>query len=289
MNAKAKSTKSKGKAPKSITSLSQFIADVQEMQALDTVFPPQFWFRGHAKAAWELKPGVLRDHVRKALARFVPAKRKSASLDAALLDGAEKNLNVGFRCLAAGLLPPTADEVETYFLAQHHGLPTRLLDWTANPLAALFFAVEKEPADDGQVVALVIDWRLSFGDDRISRRKYDLPEFPPIQQRHPLIAPTIKFLFDVGERPESGVVLPLRPDLRNGRMYRQDACFTFHMPGCPDIHETPQNCARFRVPASKKKQLRVELDAVGVNRATLYGDLDNVARHLKETMGFPDA
>src|SRR5437660_2732736 len=50
---------------------------------------------------------------------------------------------------------------EAITLGQHHQLPTRLLDWSSNPLVALFFAAEAETESDGAVFAYRPrqDWR----------------------------------------------------------------------------------------------------------------------------------
>ncbi len=95
-------------------------------------------FRGHSNINYELIPSVGRgQHTSRSREKY------------------ERSLFDIFRREAHGFLPTTpASEWEWLSFAPHHGLPTRLLDWTHNLLVALYFAVEDNTDTDGQVFAL---------------------------------------------------------------------------------------------------------------------------------------
>jgi hypothetical protein len=166
------------------------------------------------------------------------------------------------------------DFVELYFLAQHYGLPTRLLDWTTNPLAALFFAVSGDLREDGEVV--VMPPRYAAGEGKciyVASPKWD-----------PLLKQAVSALFGPADMPnDAQPVLYVQPDVTDFRISQQGSRFSLHTTNQPAFPE--KAIVRLRVPADVKWKLAMSLRTMGLTWVSLFGDLQHLCREMADKIG----
>lgn len=137
-------------------------------------------------------------------------------------------------------------------LAQHHGLPTRLLDWTTNPLVAMYFACEGESDCDS---AIWVVW--GFDND-------DTPPLPP--------NPT-----DIQQ------IFCVTPLVISPRIQAQSAEFTAHPNEKPlsEFLTSNDQILKIRIPNEVRGKILMQLEIIGVNRRSLFPDLDGLAQYLR--------
>jgi hypothetical protein len=82
----------------------------------------RIWFRGQGDQSWHLEPGVCRPG-------FASDDKKRVNN--------ERHLTRDFLTMS---VRDYKSDAEAYFIQQHYRMPTRLLDWTLNPLAAVFLS-----------------------------------------------------------------------------------------------------------------------------------------------------
>ncbi len=250
-----------------IQSVEEFIVAVREDSATWPVEQPR-WFRGEPSSDKPLVPGLYRH-----------------------TDGLsrENQLLQTFRARSSAFAPdrlPDREKIDEWlFLAQHVGLPTRLLDWSESALIGLYFALK----ENAPIVWILNPLHLNHfaagcppGEDPNSLREFPLPWFRPERPMNP----AAENVCGAWESDGPGVPLPVavHPSYVHGRLRAQRGCFT--------VHGKRKESLQALVPATVLKHYRIDpafrltimrdLTALGVTESVAYPDLDGLARELKQ-------
>jgi hypothetical protein len=153
-------------------------------------------------------------------------------------------------------------ETDWLILAQHYGMPTRLLDWTTNPLKALFFAVnEYIGKKSGVLIALQPSGYLRFIDE----------------------SQTLDSL---------NQLTPFFPKMIDKRVIAQEGCFTLFPIPENKSNFTPLEDHKFYegeyyhllkiyIPKTEKANILEDLNILGINHRTLFPDLDGLSKFIE--------
>jgi len=249
-----------------IESLENFLDEISQFGGRG---PAQTYFRGQGEPVKQLMPSIGRRHHYAGQSVTFTAKE-------------ERSLLKRFRRYAYEYFKRVPTEWETLFLARHHGLPTRLLDWTSNPLVALYFAASHEndefarSARQARERKLEVDgtvWAIARRED--GREDLDIFAETPA----PLDVRGIRVVFPVNPSP---------------RVTAQSGVFTLHGDPWTDLVKCAgrnygaeeldiARLKRWTVPSGNKAGIILDLERVAINSRTLFPDLDGLARGLWQT------
>jgi hypothetical protein len=252
-----------------IQTVEEFVETVREQASAWPLEQPA-WFRGEPGSTTPLVPGLY---------RFAEGSARENQLVHTFRARAE--------AFGAERLPARDNIDEWLFLAQHVGLPTRLLDWSEGALIGLYFAL-KEPSP---IVWMLNPLQLNYfaigcpTDVNVGAlREFPLPWHRPLPPK-PLNA-AAENICGAWEHDGPGVQLPVavHPTYVHGRLHAQRGCFT--------VHGKRKESLQVMIPATILRRYEIDpacrlgmardLSRLGVTESVAYPDLDGLARDLRQ-------
>ena len=220
------------------------MADIKEIKDLFHFLescsddPKNLIFRGVRKESYELIPSI---------GRLKTNKDKEFTIRD------EKLLLKLFKQKAYPFIKDHIDnKLELLSIAQHHGIPTRLLDWTRNPFVAVYFAVKDEyNKNERKENSLIYILK--------AQEKVDLDEdFDPFEIK---------------------MIRRYIPKYWNPRITSQSGLFTVHHN--PINPYTSTYISKVTISFDLRKEIKKRLNRFGIHQAYLFPDLDGISQHIK--------
>jgi len=223
--------------------IDDFNAFVSHIDIYDGLTADTIIYRGQSKRG-NLLPSIARNDPKKNTAKT------------------EERMLQQLKLMGATFLPENDKTLlDTMVIAQHYGMKTRLLDWTRNPLAALWFACSSPKPGDVYVYAL--EANELYKEDLYSRKK------DPLTYKKTRV---------------------VQPRLNNQNIIAQDGWFTLHCYSekvkqfvpLEKNKEMKYNLTEFQIPGGTRQDMLHMLGCLGVNRRTLFPSLEGLCRHLNQ-------
>ena len=246
------------------------IADV------DRILKIPVWFRGLVDSDWTLLPSISR-------------YPRALDVERGLMDRFKQNA-------AQELVERPAGEWEWMFLMRHHGLPSRLLDWTESALVGLYFAVtphvpalshydEVERRDDVDGALWLLLPRLLNDHANLGAGSHlEIPMFDDSSaETEPVnMYKTTRLRPDGGVRPVAGIGVR-----GSRRMQAQAGVFTIthYEQTAIEVVGDGRHVWKYIVPKESKGEIRAQLELLGLSRLAIYPELDSVALAARRALG----
>lgn len=228
------------------------------------------WFRGQSKAYDDLTPKIFRPE-------WMQIQKCRKDLESSMIEK--------FKNEAPALetrLPDEKDHIRWLFFMQHHGLPTRLLDWTTNILVALYFAVNENKSESGELWAIYpyeLNKKSRLGMPLNNNKILNYYALEPYIVDNSKVLETLK-LNDIPRFP-----IAIEPKLMFLRMMAQSSVFTIHPDpdhgkSIKELLTKREHLVRYIIPSSSKCKLLDDLSLLGITKRALFPSLDSLAEEI---------
>lgn len=240
---------------KNVNSVSDLLKNLNK----DTAnYKGNIWFRGQSVFSWNLQPAYLR-------------KERNIS---------EFTLITKFKQNASLLISRTPlDYFDWLFQMQHHGVPTRLLDWTESALTALYFAVtDEENKNKDGAMWILLPTELNKNANIYSDENFYIPSFDDFVLEN----------YDpkTFNQEKNTKLLPIAAiaTRNNSRMQAQLGVFTIsHRDKTPiESIGDKKHIWKYKIPKTKKAFIQKELRLLGISKFQVFPELSSIGEIINK-------
>lgn len=218
--------------------------------------------------------------------RGVPRSRHAlaTSLQTGHFEQHEKHLLTSFRKYALRSAVHGDSVWNWLSLAKHHGLPTRLLDWTYSPYVAMHFATHDVRHFDDDAAIWCVDYRKT--NELLPQPLREIAENEDVNiLTTELLHRVASSLDEFDALADHDFVVFFEPPSLDERIVNQFALFSLPSSATTRLvdllHQREASYRRIIIPAELKWEIRDKLDQANITERVLFPGLDGLSQWLK--------